>query len=83
MLFHPRPPAVCACLQMLCGDSPPRLANLPSQWLQYQANGSNVCRVLRQEAPRGEGVASNVVPRVLVLPSQQPLLTDATLNPEP
>ena len=28
---------------------PPRLNNLPGQWLQCQANGSNVCRVLRKE----------------------------------
>ena len=26
---------------------PPRLTNLPDQWLQCQTNGSNVCRVLR------------------------------------
>ena len=25
----------------------PRLTNLPGKWLQWQANGSNVCRVLR------------------------------------
>ena len=29
-------------------DSPPRLTNLPGQWLQSQADGSNVCRVLRK-----------------------------------
>ena len=28
-------------LKRLCS---PRLANLPGQWLQCQANGSNVCR---------------------------------------
>ena len=27
---------------------PPRLTNLPGQWHQCQANGSNVCRVLRK-----------------------------------
>ena len=25
----------------------PRLTNLPEKWLQCQANGSNMCRVLR------------------------------------
>ena len=34
---------------LYCRDTPPqiRLTNLPGQWLQYQANGSNVCRGLR------------------------------------
>ena len=33
-------------LPLLKSHSPPRLTNLPGQWLQCQANGSNVCRVL-------------------------------------
>jgi len=32
-----------------------RLTNLTCQWLQSQANGSTVCRVLRERAPRERG----------------------------
>jgi len=36
-------------------ETPPlRLTNLPGQWLQCEANGSNVCRVLRPGADREE-----------------------------
>jgi len=48
-----RRPSTCACkggtglLPLLKSHLPPRLSNLPGQWLQCQANGSNVCRVLR------------------------------------
>ena len=34
------------------GHFPPRLTYLPGQWLQCQANGSNVCRVLRSALDR-------------------------------
>jgi len=41
----------------VCGTTFPRLSlgcfltTLPDQWLQCQANGSNVCRVLRLSSP--------------------------------
>jgi hypothetical protein len=34
-------------LPLLKIHCPPRLTYQPGQWLQCQANGSNVCRVLR------------------------------------
>ena len=42
----------------LKSHSPPRLTNVPDQWLQCQSNGSNVCRVLRMQGvfPFAEGV---------------------------
>ena len=44
-------------LSLLKSHFPPRLTNLPDQWLQCQANGSNVFRVLRvgvnAEGPTG------------------------------
>ena len=45
--------------------APPRLTNLPGQWLQRQVNGSNVCRVLRQH--RG------VPPRSQQLEAERPV----------
>jgi len=39
-------------LPLLKSHFPPRLTNLPGQWLQGQANGSNVCRVLRRFPPQ-------------------------------
>ena len=45
---------------VLKSQPPPRLTNLPGQWLQCQANGSNVCRVLRPLKARN-GMILNVV----------------------
>ena len=41
LLSHP------GLLPLLKRHIPPRSTHLPGQWLQCQANGSNVCRVLR------------------------------------